>query len=108
MNPNTEIILCAAIWYKDLFLKKELPHLPTNCDKGIVICGHRHPHCTWVMGALTGLRSVTNASDGVGEHIQGFLTSHNRFVNRKEGAEIHVKNGGTLHYNDELYSEDLY
>ncbi len=104
-----ETILCAAIWYQDLPLKKEFPDLlPKNCDRGIVICGHRHPHCMWTMGALTGLRSISNAPDGVGEYTQGFLTSHNRFVDRKEGAEIHIRNGGTLHYNDELYSEDLY
>lgn len=106
-----ETILCAAIWYKDLPLKKQFEKslvLPINCDRGIVFCGYRHPHCMYSMCSITGLRSVTNAIDGVGEYVQGFLTSLNRFVNRKEGAEIHIKNGGKLHYNDELYSEDLY
>ena len=44
-----------------------------------------------------------------GEEIQGFLTSKNRFVNRKEGAQIHIANGGKLNYSTHtLYSEDLY
>lgn len=81
-----EKILCAAIWYKDIPLKKTFEGnvLPINCDRGIVFCGFRHPHCMYSMCSVTGLRSVTNAADGVGEHVQGFLTNLNRFVDRKE------------------------
>ena len=110
MKNNNEYILCAAIWYLDIPLKKVFDGnvLPINCDKGLVFCGFRHPHCMYTMCSVTGLRSVTFAEDGVGEHIQGFLTSHNRFVDRVEGAALHITNGGKLHYNDQLYSEDLY
>jgi len=56
------------------------------------------------MVAITGLKSHE-----AGESIQGFLTSKNRFVDRREGAEIHLKNSGVLSYSDDtLYSEDLY
>jgi len=103
-----EIILCAAIWYKDIKLRRTFKHnvLPVNCDRGIVFCGFRHPHCMYSMISVIGKRSV---EPEVGEYEQGFLTSKNRFVDRKEGAQIHIANGGKLGYSTvELYSEDLY
>lgn len=107
-----ERILCAAIWYKDIPLKKEIPGTllrPVNIDCGVVFCGYRHPHALYTMVAVTGLRSVEVADDGVGRETQGFLTSENRFVDRREAARIHVRNGGKLNYSTEdLYSEDLY
>lgn len=104
-----EYILCAAIWYKEITLKKEIPQvLPKNCDKGLVVLGHRHGQCMWTMSSLTGLRSVTNAVDGVGEYEQGFLTNTNRFVDRKEGGQIAFEAGQTEELKTTLYSEDLY
>lgn len=108
-----EKILCAAIWYKELdkMSEKWVPDVegfmrPKNIDRGIVICGFRHPSCLYTMIAITGKRSVTTEC---GEYIQGFLTSLNRFVNREDAAAIFIKNGGTLSYSsDTLYSEDLY
>jgi hypothetical protein len=107
-----EYITCAAIWYKEIKLVKEIPQVrPINIDKGIVVCGHRHGHVIWTVVCLTGLRTVQFAEDGVGDHEQGFLTNLNRFVNRQEAwiiAEnanqiINVSGGkGTL------YSEDIY
>jgi hypothetical protein len=101
-----EQIICAAIWYRDLELKKvfDANVLPVNLDKGIVFCGHRHPHCMYSMCSITGLRQSE-----AGHEVQGFLTSKNRFVDREEGARIHVQNGGKLKYSTvQLYSEDLY
>lgn len=104
-----EYILCAAIWYKEIPLKKEIPQvLPKNCDKGLVVLGHRHGQCMWTMSSLTGLRSVTNAVDGVGEYEQGFLTNTNRFVDRKEAGQISFAAGQTEELKTTLYSEDLY
>ena len=104
-----EQIICSAIWYKELPVKdKDIPllhYLPINCKTGMVFCGHRHMHCQYTMINSIGLRSVESE---VGKYVQGFLTNTNRFVDRKEGAEIHVKNGGTLHFGNILYSEDLY
>lgn len=104
-----EYILCAAIWYKDIPLKKVIQGvLPKNCDRGLVVTGHRHGQCMWTVGCLTGLRSVTNAEDGVGEYVQGFLTNKNRFVDREEGAIIAFDAGQILEEKLTLYSEDLY
>jgi len=108
-----EYILCSAIWYKDLPKVKETPDdstYPININKGIVFCGHRHPHCQYTMIAVTGKRSVTPE---VGEYVQGFLTSLNRFVDRKE-ALIIAENANQIFHNIKLdkevglTSEDLY
>lgn len=45
------------------------------------------------------------------ESIQGFITSYDRFVDRKEALEIAIKNNKNLKKicpSDELYSEDLF
>lgn len=108
MEKEKEYILCAAIWYKEFKLvKNDIPSSlvrPRNCDRGIVFCGHRHPQCLYQMVGITG-----KPQHEAGEEIQGFLTSKNRFVDREEAAQIHVQNGGELHYSSrELYSEDIY
>ena len=99
----TERVICSAIWYEDL----PTPHFnPKNIGKGIVFCGHRHPHCLHQMVAMTGKRQCE-----VGEEIQGFLTNLNRFVDREEGAKIALACGqiDKLKYgNKTLYSEDIY
>ncbi len=103
-----ETIICSAIWYQDLPTQT---FLPKNVDKGIVVCGYRHCNCIDILKMLSGLRTVQFAPDAVGEHIQGFLTSTNRFVDREEGAKIAITAGQIpeLKYGiTELYSEDLY
>lgn len=115
MNPNKpfppdEYITCAAIWYKEL-PKQNFP--PKNIDKGIVVCGLRHSNCIDIMKTLGELRTVRFAPDGVGETIQGFMTSENRFVDRLEAAEIAIKSGQVLRNFLSnpligLFSEDLY
>jgi len=103
---DEEKILCAAIWYKELPTQN---FLCKNITQGIVVCGLRHGNCIDIVKNLSGLRTVKISPDGVGENIQGFLTNKNRFVDRTEGALIHLKNGGKLNYSTkELYSEDLY
>jgi hypothetical protein len=109
ITKKKEYILCAAIWYKDIPLQKVIEGvLPKNCDRGLVVLGHRHGQCMWTMSSLTGLRSVTNAEDGVGEYEQGFLTNTNRFVDREEGGQIAFDAGQTEDLRTTLYSEDLY
>ena len=105
-----ERIICSAIWYKDLPLKKDDWPVglmrPKNCDRGIVFAGQRHPQCLYQMVAITGLHQHE-----AGEEVQGFLTSTNRFVDRHEGSKIAMECGqiDRLNYNSEtLYSEDLY
>lgn len=106
-----EKIVCAAIWYKKI--KTYLHGNPVvNIDEGHVVCGLRHGNCIGTMKALTGKRTVTVAEDGVGEHVQGFLTTKNRFVDRYEGFEI-AKNANQIldmsqTRGKRLFSEDLY
>ena len=102
-----ELILCSAIWYKDIPLKKKglVNQNPKNVDRGAVFCGHRHPHCMYTMIAITGLRSVTPV---IGEYEQGFLTNKNRFVDREEAAIIAFDAGQIEKEKQTLYSEDLY
>lgn len=103
-----ERILCAAIWYKDLpLLKPEVLEPrgfgPNNVDRGIVFCGYRHPNCIYQKVAVTGLRDAES-----GEYVQGFLTNHNRFVDREIGAIIAYDAGQIEQQKKTLYSEDLY
>ena len=100
---KVEFILCAAIWYKDLPTPKS--QLPTNIVSGIVVCGRNHAQCLHVTNALTGKKMSEQ-----GLHIQGFLTSVNRFVDRIEAMKIATDNNQVLckHGGDDiLYSEDL-
>jgi hypothetical protein len=111
-DKQEERIQCAAIWYKELPLMK--PEVlqprgfsPYNVDIGIVFCGWRHPNCIYQMVAITGLRDFE-----AGDSEQGFLTNKNRFVDRKEGAQIAIKADQIVdkdRFNEKsLYSEDIY
>ncbi len=104
-----EYILCAAIWYKDIPIKKDIPDnvRPINCEKGLVFCGYRHAHCMYTMVSVTGIRSVESE---VGEYVQGFLTSKNRFVDREEAMIIAEEADQIIGYthSNRLFSEDLY
>lgn len=104
-----ERILCAAIWYKDLpLVYTDFPptHLrPVNCDRGIIFCAQRHLQCLYQMIAMTG-----KMQHEAGEEVQGFLTSTNRFVDRKEGMKIALEANQVInpYHSDILFSEDLY
>lgn len=101
MKPKKEQILCAAIWLQEV---ERAVHRPVNTPGGVVICGFRHGNCISSIVSLTGKRLHEH-----GEHVQGFLTNFNRFVDREEGAKIWISNEGKLSYSEkELYSEDLY
>lgn len=106
-----ERIICAANWYKDFPLViDDMPKgfiRPINCDKGIVFAGHRHHNCLYQMVAISG-----KMQHEAGEEVQGFLTSKNRFVDRKEALQIALLENQVLDLNDirgkQLFSEDLY
>lgn len=111
MIDNTkEYILCAAVWYKKIQLKKDIPYQstnPKNCPIGLVFSGHRHGQCIYTKCAITGLSDCES-----GENEQGFLTNENRFVNRIEALEI-AKDAGQLKDGERisgigLHSENLY
>lgn len=98
-------ILCSAIWYKDV---PTAVFNPYNVDRGVVLCGWRHPNIIQQMKALTGKRTVRNGPDAAGESVQGFLTSDNRFVSREEAATIAFKAGQIDKPLKLLHSENLY
>lgn len=105
----TEKILCAAVWYKKISVKKEVPIRstnPINCSTGLVFSGHRHGQCIYTKCAITGLRDAES-----GENEQGFLTNLNRFVDRQEAWNIAEKANQIIKVSGgegTLYSEDLY
>ena len=109
-----EKILCSAIWYKDILLKRyNIPNQnPVNITEGAVFCGYRHCHCMYTMVAVTGIRSVEGGENSVGYYEQGFLTSKNRFVGREEALVIALREDQVLDIKevrgDRLHSEDLY
>lgn len=80
-----EKILCAATWYKRF--PKQV-HGPTNIDTGVVIGGKNHAQIYTTLNSLTGKREIT---EEVGEFLQGFLTTKNRFVDRIEAYKIAVQ-----------------
>lgn len=106
-NMEKETILCAAIWYKGA---PSAHFQPRNIHKGVVVSGYRHGHCLAIFVSLTGKRGVEVEA---GEMVQGFLTSKNRFVDRKEAQIIHKATVGKSfdpdgYRGEELFSEDLY
>ena len=105
-----EKIICAAVWYKEIEVKKFIPTEstnPINCKTGLVFCGHRHAQCIYTKCSISGLRDCES-----GENEQGFLTSKNRFVTREEGLIIALRENQVKDLSqvrgDRLFSEDLY
>ena len=93
-----EFILCAAINYNN-----------------IIISGHRHSDCHKTLNNILNKHNiVVNENDLPQREHQGFLTSFNRFVSRKEAFKIAKENYQIIHNifdNDaegSLTSEDLY
>jgi hypothetical protein len=105
---NNERILCAAIHYDD---KVNYDYSPQGINTGFVICGYRHNNCIEILKVI--YKESSNVPKGlVRKSVQGFLTSKNRFVTRKEAFKIFFPEPGHKQpfdsLNDELFSEDLY
>lgn len=97
MNDK-EYILCAAIHFDDGVLRTHHAQYGT----GVVACGYRHHNCF-------ALRPVGFN----GKETQGFLTSTDRFVDRKEARKIAEAAGQLIQDRsgmifDNLFSENLY
>jgi hypothetical protein len=93
VKPFNEIILCAAIDYN-----------------GTIICGRRHDDCYTILKNLVSNPVLPDRDK------QGFLTSENRYVDRKEAWNI-AKANNQIRYGLEasengedsiLISENLY
>ena len=96
-DNREEDIRCSAIWFQD---GVEYPHQPRNVESGYVLCGLRHHNCI-ANRFVVGMEKIPDS-------IQGFLTSRDRFVDRKEGAKIALQQGQIEQEVDILFSEDLY
>jgi len=101
---DNEYILCAAIWYKKF---PSTVYGPCNVAKGVVLCGHRHADIIHQHVSL-----MQKRQSDMGSHVQGFLTSHNRFLNREEALQVALAANQVKDLNavrgESLYSEDLY
>lgn len=89
-----EYILCASIWHKDLkteFIKQK----PSNIEEGVVISGWRHGNCV-----------VSEYDYTKDNHIFGFLTSNNKFVDRYEAMKIAV-DAGQVSKKKLLFNNDI-
>ena len=102
VRVSTPYIICAAIWFKD---GKKHKHQPRNIDSGFVVAGRRHHN---VFLTVADIKDVPYKDYGYSENIQGFLTSDDRFVNRKEAGQIAFDAGQTAKLTECLFSEDLY
>jgi len=91
-------ILCAAIWYQT---DKKCPLQPDNIKKGYVIAGRRHSNVIGTALALGVITATTN-------HVQGFLTNDNLFLDRREAAYIAFEAGQIDSEVTELNSNHLY
>jgi hypothetical protein len=83
-DTTPETIICAAV----------------RASNGKVIRGHRHNDAIRTLQAMEGYQG--EQPDG---QDQGFVTSTNRFVNRREAYRLHFPDRAEP---DELRSDDLY
>jgi hypothetical protein len=118
MRKPNEYILCAAIKIDD---GVEHPHQPRNVHTGFVVTGRRHHNCYATLAAiakaaaLEDVVTIKSLINKINRDQQGFLTSEDRYVSRKEGFKIALANNQIYHNlydtNNEdqiLVSEDLY
>ena len=110
LHSQSERILCAANHYDD---GKEHTFSPKNIKSGFVICGRRHHNCIETFALMVGFPYSEDANKLHQTEIQGFLTSLDRFVDRKEALKIATEMKQLIHNvnldsNVGLTSEDLY
>lgn len=74
-------IICSAIYLPD---NNKHVHQPKNIETGFVIAGRRHHNC-FATAKIMGYDRTLNLRE-----IQGFITSDDLFVDRKEAYKIAV------------------
>lgn len=92
-------IICAAIYFND---GNKHPHQPKNIEEGFVLCGRRHNNC------ISNLTVFGKKMSDYKNKVQGFITSDDLFVDRKDAAQIAFNAGQTKELVKQLFSEDLY
>jgi hypothetical protein len=103
IKPN-ERIMCAAVWFDD---NTHHDNQPINIKHGYVLCGFNHSNVFKQLGILT-----DEWRDILGKNkTLGFLTTHNKFVDRKEAYLIAKRENQIMYKNDnvkELHTTDMY
>lgn len=105
-----ERIICAANYYDDG--RSDHGYVPHNIKIGFIVCGHRHHNCIHTFAQIVGFPYNKKGLKIMRTEIQGFLTSTNRFLNRKEALEVAraanqiITGEGNSKLG--LFSEDLY
>lgn len=74
----------------------------------LVVCGRRHHNCFLTAFELNGGKKIEGLNEVNERAVQGFLTSDDRFVDRKDGGQIAFDAGQTAKLTECLFSEDLY
>lgn len=95
-----EKIKCAAIKYRLL-----CDYTSPNYSGDHIIIGKSHAECIYTFGSI-GLSCKLRDMDN---EVQGFMTTNDRFVDRKEALEI-AKNAKQVpddYSKNELFSEDI-
>lgn len=103
---NLEKIICASNYYNDGIV---YTHSPKNIAIGYVICGRRHHNCLQTFAQIYGFPYNEKALAIMQTEVEGFMTSENRFLDRKEAYIVALKSNQVSPKEKEyLYSEDLY
>lgn len=96
-----EFILCAAIYIND---NEKHEQQPKNIEIGFVICGRRHHNCYQTIKDLTNQtpnerigKLISSLSEEECRKHQGFITSLDRYVDRREAWKIAKENNQILH-----------
>ena len=100
-KDKPEYIICAAILFKDGLIHQ---HQPKNVSNGFVVCGRRHHNCFFIASTCL----ADKFSEIKGTAIQGFLTSKDIFLDRKDAAKLAFNTGQIKEETNCLFSEDLY
>jgi len=98
-NIVNNYIICSAIHFINT---DKYQHQPKNIETGIVITGRRHHNI------FTNMKSLGIDRHKFDKAIQGFLTSDDLFVDRKNGGRIAYKAKQIDKPTDCLFSEDIY
>ena len=99
-------IICAAVWFQN---GEKHIHQPRNIDSGFIVYGRRHHNCFITSYILNGEVLVKNKiSTGEWKVTSGFITSDDRFVDRKEAGQIDFDAKQIKKLTYCLFSEDLY